>query len=627
MNGRGFVDLDEIPPERIRGFSIIAHVDHGKSTLADRLLELTGAIAKRDPAATGTDKKEQEQVLDNLAVEKNRGITVKAQTVSLLWKRRGEVYLLNLIDTPGHVDFHYEVARSLAASQNALLLVDATQGVQAQTVANYTLAFDMGLDILPVINKIDLPSAQPEAVADQIDAALVVPFASHEFPHVSAKTGEGVAALLDLIVDRMAPPPEASVAARDAPLRMLLFDSWYNAYKGVICLMAVKTGRVRVGDTVVAHATQHVYTVTEVGILAPAMTPAATLSAGQVGYLCLNMKKKSESVVGDTFYHRARPQPPVQTVTPVKPLVHAGVFPMDPVELPALTDAIESLTVHDPAISVAKETSGTLGQGFRLGFCGNLHMDVFRERLEMEHQMETLITHPTVAYRLLKNDGTVVVTNNPARWPDEAEIASHYAAFEEPFVVATLLSPVTYVGALLSLVGDNRGEHLDTTYLDDHRVMIKARLPLANVLTRFHSDVKARSSGYASFEYTEAGYRRSDLVKVRVLLNGEPVDALSSIHHRSEANAVARAWVQRLKGVIKRQLIDVAIQGQVAGKTVARETVKQVVKDVTQWIYGGDRTRKDKLLAKVKRGKSRMRLFANKIELDPETFRSLISQP
>ncbi|KAJ3046875.1 Translation factor guf1 mitochondrial [Rhizophlyctis rosea] len=623
------IDLSNYPPELIRNFSIIAHIDHGKSTLADRLLELTGTISK-DSA--------NKQVLDKLKVERERGITVKAQTASMFHTHNGKQYLLNLIDTPGHVDFSYEVSRSLAACQGTLLLVDACQGIQAQTVANFYLAFGEGLTIVPIMNKIDLPAADPEKIAQQLETAFELD--TTDTLAISAKSGVGVSDVLGAVIDRI-PPPEGDPTK---PLRALLFDTWYDQYVGVVCLVAIKDGKIKkgahpdasklavtkcadlaklTGDRITSTHSQLSYEVSDLGIMYPEQHPCPSLQAGQVGYVVLGMKTTRDAFIGDTFYrdgHRTEAFPGFQ---PAKSMVFAGLYPIDTADYAKLQDALDRLTLNDASVSVHKETSMALGQGFRLGFLGTLHMDVFSQRLEEEYEAAVINTAPTVPYLVRYLDGTERVIRNPAQFPEMEELG-RVKAFAEPMVNGTLIFPERFLGAMMDLCGSHRGEQQDMSYLDDERVIMKYTLPVAEILTDFYDQLKSRTSGYASFDYEEIGYRETDLVKVNLLLNGKPVDALSCIVHRDQSERVAKEWVKRLKGVVERQLFEIAIQAAVNNKVIARETIQAVRKDVTAKCYGGDITRKMKLLNKQKEGKKKMKTMAGGVQLPQEAFMTLL---
>ncbi|KAJ3195238.1 hypothetical protein HK101_000767 [Irineochytrium annulatum] len=610
-------DISQYAPDLIRSFSIIAHIDHGKSTLSDRLLELTGTI-KRDAG--------RPRVLDKLNVERERGITVKAQSVSMFHTHTdGRTYLLNLIDTPGHVDFSYEVSRSLAACQGCVLLVDAAQGIQAQTVSNFYLAFGEGLAIVPALNKVDLPGAEPEKVKGQLEAAFELP--ADDIVAVSAKTGLNVEKLLTTIVDRT-PAPSGSV---DGDFKAMLFDTWYDAYQGVVCLVAVKQGKIKRGQKVTSTHSGLSYEVTELGIMHPEHQATTSLQAGQVGYLFLGMKTTRDALIGDTFYLEGRPVEPLEGFRPAKSVVFSGLFPVDSTEFGKLQDALDRLTLNDASVSVSRETSMALGQGFRLGFLGLLHQDVFSQRLEEEHKADVINTSPTVPYRITYHPkgGKVVgeekIIKNPSEFPEVKELAD-VRCFSEPIVAATLIFPNAYTGAMMELCSSHRAERMESTLIDESRTMLKCRIPMAEILVDFYDALKSKSQGYASFDYEEVGYQEAELVKVNILLNGKPVDALATIAHKDAADRVAKDWVTRLKKVIDRQLVEIIIQGAVNGRVVARESLSALRKDVTAKLYGGDITRKKKLLEKQKAGKKRMKSVAGGIELPREAFFSLIKR-
>ncbi|TPX69927.1 hypothetical protein SpCBS45565_g02086 [Spizellomyces sp. 'palustris'] len=602
------LDLSEFPPEKVRNFSIIAHIDHGKSTLADRLLEKTGTISKDDL---------NKQFLDKLKVERERGITVKAQTASMFYTHNGEKYLLNLIDTPGHVDFSYEVSRSLAACQGTLLLVDACQGIQAQTVANFFLAFGEGLSIVPVVNKVDLPSADPEKVSRQIEAAFELD--TSNILSISAKTGLGVEKVLSDIVSHMPPP----VGDRSAPFRALLFDNWYDQYVGVICLIAVRDGTLKKGDKIVSAHTGNTYEVTDLGIMYPEQQTTTSLHAGHVGYVILGMKTTRDAQIGDTFYKEGSPVKAFPGFQPAKSMVFAGLYPMDAADYTKLQEALDRLTLNDASVSVARESSSALGQGFRLGFLGTLHMDVFRERLEEEYEATVINTSPTVPYIVRYTNGQEKVVRNPAEFP-ELDEHPKIAACLEPMVAGTLIFPSQYLGTMMDLCGSHRGEQQDYSYIDDNRVMMRYKLPMSEILTDFYDQLKSRTSGYASFDYEEIGFEASDLVKVNILLNSKPVDALATIVHRSHADRVAKEWAKRLKNVMSKQLFEIIIQASVNNRIVCRESITAVRKDVTAKCYGGDITRKMKLLERQKAGKKRLKTVAGGVQLPQEAFLTLM---
>ncbi|KAI8137452.1 P-loop containing nucleoside triphosphate hydrolase protein [Fennellomyces sp. T-0311] len=598
------IDMEAFPAENIRNFSIIAHIDHGKSTLADRLLELTNTIS-----STGSNK----QVLDKLKVERERGITVKAQTVSMFYKFNGKEYLLNLIDTPGHVDFSYEVSRSLAACQGTLLLVDAAQGIQAQTVANFYLAFGEGLHIIPVLNKVDLPGADCEKTIKQIQSAFELDTSS--ILKISAKTGVNIDSVLPNVIENI-PAPTGS---KDKPFRALLFDSWYDQYVGVVCMLGVVDGKIKKGDKITSAHSLSKYEVSEVGIMHPEQVSTGYLHAGQVGYIVCGMKTASEASVGDTFYHVGQKVEELPGFQPAQSMVFAGIFPVDTNDFRRLDESITKLTLNDASVSVHKETSHALGQGWRLGFLGTLHMDVFRQRLENEYEANIIVTQPTVPYRVVYKDKSTKIVRNPSDFPDSDERALKVARLEEPMVLATMIFPEEYMGKMIELCGSRRGEQRDYVFVDENRVMMKYILPLAEVVTDFYDELKSRSSGYATFDYEEAGYEESDLVKMSVLLNHKPVDALSVILHRSQVEMVGRDWVKRLKDVIQKQLFEIVIQTALGGKIVARETIPALRKNVTAKCYGGDVSRKMKLLQKQKEGKKRMKMIGN-VEIPQKAF-------
>ncbi|KAG0236090.1 Translation factor guf1 mitochondrial [Actinomortierella wolfii] len=609
-NTVGVMELEQFGVDHIRNFSIIAHVDHGKSTLADRLLELGKTINKR---------KDNKQVLDKLRVERERGITVKAQSASMFYEYKGKKYLLNLIDTPGHMDFNFEVSRSLAACQGTLLLVDAAQGIQAQTVANFYLAFGQDIHIIPVINKIDLPAADPERVASQIENAFDLP--AEECLKISAKSSLNVDRILPAIIDNV-PPPTGDV---NKPFKALLFDSWHDSYVGVVCLMAVIDGQVKKGDKIVSAYSRRKYEVTETGIMYPEQTPTKSLQAGQVGYFIMSMKALSEAHVGDTFFDHKHIGEPLPGFTPAKPMVWAGIFPIDTNDFEKLDQSIAKLTLNDASVKVQKETSTALGQGWRLGFLGTLHMDVFRQRLEQEYDANIIITAPTVPYKIVYRDGEEKLIRNPTEFPDNDDLNWKVTSVQEPMVKSTIIFPKEYLGDIMVLCGSRRGVQIEHTYLDDQRVLLKYRLPLAEVVTDFHEELKGKTSGFASFDYEEDGYDEADLVKMNILLNSKPVDALSIILHRSQSEQVARDWVRRLKGLLSRQLFEIVIQAAVGKKIIAREGLSALRKNVTAKCYGGDVSRKMKLLNKQKEGKKRMKAIGG-VEVSQEAFYDFMSK-
>lgn len=593
--------------ENIRNFSIIAHIDHGKSTLADRLLELTDSVAKRDMA---------DQLLDNMDLERERGITIKAHAVKLDYTAKdGKTYELNLIDTPGHVDFNYEVSRSLAACEGAVLIVDASQGVEAQTLANTYLALDHNLEIVPIINKIDLPAADPERVAHEVEDVIGIPCL--DAPRVSAKTGENVESVLEEIVN-LVPPPED----RDSePLRALIFDSIYDSYRGVIVYVRVMDGKIKPGDTMRMMATGAEFTVVETGYMrATSLEPTKELSSGKVGYITASIKTVSDARVGDTVTTAERPATePLPGYRKVNPMVFCGVYPADGADYENLRDALEKLQLNDAALSFEPETSGALGFGFRCGFLGLLHLEIIQERLDREYNLDLVTTIPSVVYKIHLTDKSVVEIDNPSNYPDPATI--DYS--EEPVVEAHIYAPPEYVGAIMDLCQDRRGTYEGMTYLDADRVDLKYILPLNEIIYDFFDVLKSRTRGYASFDYELKGYEKSQLVKLDVLLNGDVIDALSFIIHSDKAYTRARKIAEKLKENIPRQMFEIPIQIAVGGKVIARETVKAMRKDVLAKCYGGDITRKKKLLEKQKEGKKRMRQFGT-VEVPQEAFMSVL---
>lgn len=595
------INLKDFKPEHIRNFSIIAHIDHGKSTLADRLLEVTGTL---------TDRKRHEQFLDKLKVEQERGITVKAQTASMFYEYKGQMYLLNLIDTPGHVDFSYEVSRSLYACQGALLLVDAAQGVQAQTMANFYLAFDQDLTIVPVINKIDMAAANPALVAQELKNLFDIGLDENIL--ASAKNGIGIDLILEALITRM-PGPKSEI---DNPLKALLFDSWFNEYKGVICLIAIKDGTIKVGDSITFAQTGKNYEVLEIGLMYPDETPVDALYAGQVGYLVAGMKTVREARVGDTIFHTKKEVTPFPGFKPSKPMVFAGIFPVDSSEFEILRDAIEKLTLNDASVTVEKTTSTALGLGFRCGFLGLLHMDVFKQRLEQEYDVTVIITSPSVRYRVkIAHTGDIIDIENPNDFPEPQKIDE----ILEPVINATIILPKKYLGNIIKLCQERRGEQKDMSYLTEDRLILKYVLPLNEVATNFYDELKSLSSGYASFDYEEAGYQPSELVKMDILICGKPVDALALIVHADNAYYIGRDMVGKLRKVIPRQLFEVVIQAAIGSKILSRESISALRKDVIAKCYGGDITRKKKLLEKQKEGKKKMKKVGN-VELPQEAF-------
>ncbi len=591
----------------IRNFSIIAHIDHGKSTLADRLLELTSSVQSRDM---------QEQILDDMDLERERGITIKAHAVKLNYTaKNGEEYIFNLIDTPGHVDFNYEVSRSLAACEGAILIVDASQGVEAQTLANTYLALDHDLDILPVINKIDLPAAEPERVAEEVEEVIGIP--CMDAPRISAKTGENVEEVLEYIVNEISPP----TGDDDKPLKALIFDSIYDSYRGVIVYVRIKEGKIKAGDTMRIMSTGAQFNVVEVGYMrATSMEKAAELTAGEVGYITASIKTVGDAHVGDTITTVANPAAePLPGYRQVNPMVFCGIYPADGADYEALRDALEKLQLNDASLSYEPETSGALGFGFRCGFLGLLHLEIIQERLDREYGLDLIATVPSVVYKIHLTDGTMVEIDNPTNYPDPANI--DYC--EEPFADSHIYVPSEFVGAVMDMCQEKRGIFKTMDYITPERVDIHYELPLNEIIYDFFDALKSRTRGYASFDYELKDYRKSELVKVDVLLNGDVIDALSFIIHREKAYSRARKIAEQLKKHIPRHLFEIPIQVAIGGKVIARETVKALRKDVLAKCYGGDVTRKKKLLEKQKEGKKRMRQFGS-VEVPQEAFLAVL---
>lgn len=596
-----------VSKDKIRNFCIIAHIDHGKSTLADRLLEKTNSVALRDMT---------DQLLDKMDLERERGITIKAHAVRMNYRAEdGEEYFLNLIDTPGHVDFNYEVSRSLAACEGAVLVVDASQGVEAQTLANTYLALDHNLEIVPVINKIDLPSADPDAVAAEIEDLIGLDCS--EAPRVSAKTGLNVDRVLERVVKDVPPP-----AADDSrPLRALVFDSVYDSYKGVIVYVRIMEGKIRPGDEMRMMATGAEFTVVETGYMRATRTESRPeLSAGEVGYIAASIKTVGDARVGDTITSADNPaDEPLPGYRKVNPMVFCGIYPADGADYENLRDALEKLQLNDAALSYEPETSGALGFGFRCGFLGLLHLEIIRERLEREYDLDLISTVPSVVYKINLTDGSTVKIDNPTRYPDPSLIAS----CEEPFTDAHIYSPAEYVGSIMELCQNRRGIFKNMDYIASDRVDIRYELPLNEIIYDFFDSLKSRTRGYASFDYEICDYRKSALVKLDVLLNGETIDALSFIIHSEKAYSKARKIAEKLRENIPRQLFEIPVQIAVGGKIIARETVKAARKDVLAKCYGGDVSRKKKLLEKQKEGKKRMRRFGS-IEIPQEAFMAVL---
>ncbi|TYP54990.1 translation elongation factor 4 [Thermosediminibacter litoriperuensis] len=595
-----------IPQDRIRNFCIIAHIDHGKSTLADRLLEYTGAIPQR---------KMEDQILDMMDLERERGITIKAKAVRMIYRAEdGQDYLLNLIDTPGHVDFNYEVSRSLAACEGALLVVDASQGIEAQTLANTYLALEHDLEIVPVINKIDLPSANPDSVKREIEDIIGLP--ADDALLVSAKEGIGVKEVLEAVVKRI-PPPSGS---EDEPLRALIFDSLYDSYKGAIAFVRIMEGRIKPGQKIKMMSTGRTFEVTEVGIFSPEMVSTDSLRAGEVGYVVAGIKNVKDTRVGDTITDAENPaEKPLPGYKKAVPMVFCGVYPADGEDYEKLREAFEKLQLNDAAMFFEPETSAALGFGFRCGFLGLLHMEIIQERLEREYGINLITTAPSVIYRIKKTDGQEIMVDNPTNFPDPSKIEY----IEEPYVEASIMLPSEYVGAVMELCQEKRGNFKDMQYISEKRVILRYDMPLAEIIYDFFNQLKSRTRGYASLDYEFTGYTKSELCKVDVLINGEIVDALSFIVHKDKAYARARQLVEKLREVIPRQLFEIPIQAAIGGRIIARETIKALRKNVLAKCYGGDVTRKKKLLEKQKEGKKRMRQLG-KVEVPQEAFMSVL---
>ncbi len=590
--------------EKIRNFCIIAHIDHGKSTLADRLLELTNTVSEREM---------KEQLLDSMELERERGITIKAKAIRMHYEAKdGKVYELNLIDTPGHVDFSYEVSRSLAACEGALLIVDATQGVEAQTLANLYQALDHDLTIIPVINKIDLPSANVPEVAHEIEDLIGI----DEVYPVSAKTGEGVAAVLEAIINQVPPPKGKS----EEPLRALIFDSLFDSYRGAVAYIRVVDGSVKAGDKITMHSTGRSFEVTEVGTMIPTQVPVDSLKTGEVGYLVASMKDVKDTRVGDTIINSAYPETePLPGYRKVLPMVYCGLYPIDNEQFPDLRAALEKLQLNDAALTFEPETSAALGFGFRCGFLGLLHMDIIQERLEREYNLALITTAPSVIYQIITTKGTTLEIDNPSKLPEVQEIEK----ILEPIVKATIIAPDNYVGAIMQLCQDKRGIFTNMEYINPTRALLTYKIPLSEILMDFFDRLKSSTQGYASLDYEILGYEEADLIKLDILIGGKPVDALSAIIHRDKAAFYGRQLAKKLKEVIPEQMFEVPIQAAIGSRVVARETVRALRKDVLAKCYGGDISRKRKLIEKQKEGKKRMKQIG-RVEIPQEAFMAVL---
>jgi GTP-binding protein LepA len=590
----------------IRNFSIVAHIDHGKSTLADRLLEKTGTLTKREM---------EEQVLDTMDLERERGITIKSQPARLVYKRdNGEEYIFNLIDTPGHVDFNYEVSRSLAACEGAVLVVDASQGIQAQTLANCYLALDNNLDIAPVINKIDLPSARPEEVIQEIED--VIGIEAQDAPLISAKTGLNIEDVLEAVVNKISPPS----GDEEAPLKALIFDSSYDSYKGVVCYVRIRDGKVRAGSKIKLMNTNKIYDVVEVGVFVPNYLPVPELSAGDVGYITASIKNVRDARVGDTVTEAARPAlEPLKGYRPAVPMVFSGIYPIDGARYGELKEALEKLQLNDAALAFEPETSIALGFGFRCGFLGLLHMEIVQERVEREFNLDIITTAPSVIYKVMKTNGELIEITNPTNLPEPTEISY----MEEPIVKASIITPSEYLGTVMELCQLKRGVYIDMHYIETTRVVVNYDMPLNEIVYDFFDALKSRTKGYASFDYELKGYIKTNLVKLDILLKGEKVDALSMIVPEETASNRGRVMCEKLKEHIPRQMFEIPIQAAINAKIIARETVKAMRKDVLAKCYGGDISRKRKLLEKQKEGKKRMRQVGS-VEVPQEAFMAIL---
>lgn len=596
---------NEAKQSHTRNFCIIAHIDHGKSTLADRIMDVTETVTKREA---------KDQLLDSMDIERERGITIKLTPVTMKYRYKGEEYYFNLIDTPGHVDFTYEVSRSLAACEGAVLIVDASQGIEAQTLTNVYLALDNDLEILPVINKIDLPSARPDEIKLEIEE--IIGLDASNVPLISAKEGTNIEQVLEQVIELL-PPPKGE---DEKPLKALIFDSVYDSYKGAICLIRVFDGVVKAGTRIKMMATGKEYDVTEVGIFNPKMMDVESLSAGEVGYLCASIKNVADTKVGDTVTLAAFGiDTPLPGYKQVSPMVYSGIYPADGAHYDDLKDALEKLKLNDASLVYEPEVSTALGFGFRCGFLGLLHMEIIEERLEREFDLDLVTTAPSVSYQVIKTDGSMLLVENPSNLPPQSEIDY----MEEPLVRAFLYTPPEYVGTIMELCQDKRGTFVDLEYLDKQRVKIEYEIPLNEIIYDFFDSLKSRTRGYASLDYEIIGYRRSELVKLDLLLNGEVCDALSLIVHKDKAYARGRGIAEKLKDVIPRQMFEIPIQASIGNKVIARETVKAMRKDVLAKCYGGDITRKKKLLEKQKEGKKRMRQVGS-VSVPSEAFMSIL---
>lgn len=596
---------NEAKQSHTRNFCIIAHIDHGKSTLADRIMDITETVTKRES---------KDQLLDSMDIERERGITIKLTPVTMKYRYKGEEYYFNLIDTPGHVDFTYEVSRSLAACEGAVLIVDASQGIEAQTLTNVYLALDNDLEILPVINKIDLPSARPDEIKLEIEEIIGLDASS--VPLISAKEGTNIEQVLEQVIELL-PPPKGE---DDKPLKALIFDSVYDSYKGAICLIRVFDGVVKAGTRIKMMATSKEYDVTEVGIFNPKMMDVESLSAGEVGYLCASIKNVADTKVGDTVTLAVGGiETPLSGYKQVSPMVYSGIYPADGAHYDDLKDALEKLKLNDASLVYEPEVSTALGFGFRCGFLGLLHMEIIEERLEREFDLDLVTTAPSVSYQVIKTDGSMLLVENPSNLPPQSEIDY----MEEPLVRAFLYTPPEYVGTIMELCQDKRGTFVDLEYLDKQRVKIEYEIPLNEIIYDFFDSLKSRTRGYASLDYEIIGYRRSELVKLDLLLNGEICDALSLIVHKDKAYSRGRGIAEKLKDVIPRQMFEIPIQASIGNKVIARETVKAMRKDVLAKCYGGDITRKKKLLEKQKEGKKRMRQVGS-VSVPSEAFMSIL---